>query len=207
MSRPSKRIAPPSLPRLPEIWPIKVVLPAPFGAIRACTSPRFTSSVTSSVATMPPKRLETFFSSSMLFPLEHAGDALGGEQHDREQHRADPQTRVLLIVGEYRGEPVDAVVGDQGLEPEQRRRAYHSAPEPPHAAQDHHHHERARLRPVQHVRVDVLAVAREQRAGEPAGGAGDDEAGELVAVHRKSDRLGALLVLADRLDHSPEARI
>src|SRR2546429_6668781 len=147
MSDPSKRIAPASLPRLPEICPIKVVLPAPFGPMRACTSPRFTSSVTSSVATMPPKRFETFFSSSMLLPREQAGDALGGEQHDRQQHDADPKTCVLLIVREYRGEPVDAVVGDQVLEPEQRGRADHSAPEPSRAAHDHHHHERARLCP------------------------------------------------------------
>src|SRR5437773_10889507 len=98
MSRPSKRIAPASLPRLPEIWPIKVVLPAPFGPMRACTSPRFTSSVTSSVATTPPKRLERFRSSSMLLPREQAGDALGGEQHDRKQHGADSKTCVLLVV-------------------------------------------------------------------------------------------------------------
>src|SRR6266705_3251999 len=98
MSRPSKWIAPASLPRLPEICPIKVVLPAPFGPIRACTSPRFTSSVTSSVATMPPKRLDTFFSSSMLFPREHAGDALGGEQHDRSQHASLAVGTVLLAI-------------------------------------------------------------------------------------------------------------
>ena len=40
-----------------------------------------------------------------------------------------------------------------------------------------------------------------------ASSAGDDEAGELVAVHRKTDRLGAFLVFADRLDHAPEARM
>src|SRR5947207_15608237 len=85
MSRPSKRIAPPSLPRLPEIWPMRVVLPAPFGPIRACTSPGFSSSVTSSVATTPPKRFETFLSSSMLLPREQARDALGSEEHDRKQ--------------------------------------------------------------------------------------------------------------------------
>src|SRR5437773_6515539 len=161
MSLPSKRIAPPSLPRLPEIWPIKVVLPAPFGPMRACTSPRFSSSVTSSVATRPPKRLETFLSSSMLLPREQAGDALGSEEHDRKQRGADPQTCVLLIVGEHRGEPVDAVVGDEVLEPQQRRRADHAAPEPSHAPQDHHHHDRARLRAVQHLWAHVLAVAGE----------------------------------------------
>src|SRR5712691_3064933 len=115
MSVPSKTIAPLSLPRLPEIWPIKVVLPAPFGPIRACTSPRFTSSVMSSVATTPPKRFETSFSSSMFLTREHARDARRSEQHDRQQHGADPQTGMLLIVVEYRCEPVDAVVGDQVL--------------------------------------------------------------------------------------------
>src|SRR5258705_3991034 len=207
MSRPSKRIAPPSLPRLPEIWPIRVVFPAPFGPIRACTSPGFTSSVTSSVATTPPKRFETFLSSSMLLPREHARDALGSEEHDRKQHGADSQTRVLLIVREYRGEPIDAVVGDQVLEPEQRRSADHSAPKPSHAAHDHHHHERARLGPLQHVRVPVLAVAREEGAGESAGGPGDHEADELVAVYRKTDRPRAFLGFADRPDHSPQARM
>src|SRR5712691_5269138 len=147
MSVPSKTIAPLSLPRLPEIWPIKVVLPAPFGPIRACTSPRFTSSVMPSVATMPPKRFDTFFSSSMLLPREHARDALRGEQHDRKEHGADPQTRVLLIIREYRGEPLHPVGADQVFQTEQRHRADHSAPEPPHPAQDHHHHERPRLRP------------------------------------------------------------
>src|SRR5882672_8928868 len=123
MSTSLKTVRPVSVGSTPEIWPISVVFPAPFGPIKACTSPGFTSSVTSSVATTPPKRFETFLSSSMLLPREHARDALGSEEHDRKQHGADPQTRVLLIVREYRGEPIDAVVGDQILEPEQRRSA------------------------------------------------------------------------------------
>src|SRR5439155_611453 len=60
-----KRMRPESVPRLPEIWLIRVVLPAPFGPMSACTSPRATCSVTSSVATTPPKRLDTPRSSSM----------------------------------------------------------------------------------------------------------------------------------------------
>src|SRR5258708_33805132 len=188
MSRPSKRIAPLSLPRLPEIWPIKVVLPAPFGPIRACTSPRFTSSVTSSVAITPPKRFETFFSSSMLLPREHARDALRREQHDREQHDAYSQARVLLIVREHRGEPLHPVVGDQVFQTEQPRRTDHPAPELPHPAEDHHHHERPRVRPVQHVRVDVLAMARQERSRKAGHGTGDDEARELVAAYQGTRR-------------------
>src|SRR6267142_1154209 len=207
MSAPSNRMAPPSLARSPAIWAIRVVFPAPLGPMSACTSPGFTSSVTSSVATTPPKRLDTFFSSSILLPREPSGDPLWREQHDREQHDTDAQARVLLIIRKRGREPFDAVVGDQVLEAEQRRGADHPAPQPPDAAQDHHHHERPRLRPVQHARVDVLAVTREQHAGEAAGGARDDEARELVAVYREPDRLGARLVLPDRLDHAPETRV
>jgi hypothetical protein len=49
-------------------------------------------------------------------------------------------------------------------------------------------------------------MAGEQRAGQAGGGAGDDEAGELVAEHRQADRGGARLVLADGDDDAAEAR-
>src|SRR5207247_9474671 len=96
--------------------------------MRACTSPRFSSSVTSSVAARPPKRLETFLSSSMLLRREQAGDALGSEEHDRKQRGTDPQTCVLLLVGEHRGERVDAVFDDLTYDSRQRRSASRSAP-------------------------------------------------------------------------------
>ena len=57
-------------------------------------------------------------------------------------------------------------VGRRALPPgsEQHRGAEHAAPEPADAAEDHHDHQRARLRPVQHVRADVaLLVARAAR--------------------------------------------
>src|SRR5258708_13204664 len=89
---------------------------------------------------MPPNRFETFFSSSMLPPREHARDALRREQHDRKEHGADPQTRVLLIIREQRGEPLHPVVGDQVFHTEHRRRPDHPAPDPPHPPQHPHHH-------------------------------------------------------------------
>src|SRR5256885_14119629 len=92
---------PVSVGRTPEICAISVVLPAPFGPMSACTSPRTTSSVTSSVATTPPKRLETPRSSSMAlsphFPLE-PGDALGREHHDGQEDDADGQARMVLVI-------------------------------------------------------------------------------------------------------------
>src|SRR5256885_16604647 len=105
MSRPSKKIAPASLPRLPEIWPISVVLPAPFGPIRACTSPRTTSSVTSSVATTPPKRFDTARSSSIAASREKPREPLRREHDDGEEHDAYRETAMVLVVRRERAEP------------------------------------------------------------------------------------------------------
>src|SRR5690242_14130063 len=124
MSTPSKKMRPPSMDSAPAIWPTRVVLPAPVGPTTACPSPFATSSVTSSVATPPPKRFATARSSSML--LEQAREALRRDQHDGEQHHADGEAGVVLVVGRQLGEPVDAVVRDQVLEAEQHRRADHA---------------------------------------------------------------------------------
>src|ERR1041385_3971024 len=124
----SKNISPASARSAPEIWPTRVVLPAPFGPISACTSPARTSSVTASVATTPPKCLLTLSRRSM-FPVQEAGDALRGEEHDDEEHDADAEAGVLLVVRRDRGQPVDAVVGDEVLEEQQHRRADHPAPQ------------------------------------------------------------------------------
>src|SRR5437762_12348100 len=108
MSAPLKRIRPISVASTPEIWPTSVVLPAPFGPMRACTSPRTTSSVTSSVATTPPKRLETPRSSSIasfLLFAKKAGDAFRGEHDDGQQHDAHRKPGVILRVRRERGDP------------------------------------------------------------------------------------------------------
>src|SRR6267378_8638223 len=168
MSRPSKRISPRSEGKLPEIWLMSVVLPAPLGPISAWTSPLLTSSVTSSVATTPTKRFDTRLSSSTASPRQQPGDAVRREQHDRQHHQADAEVGVLLVIRRHGGEPGERVVGDHMLETEEHERPDGAAPALADAAQDHHDHQRAGLHPVQHVRVDVLAVAREERPGEPA---------------------------------------
>src|SRR2546426_10650015 len=150
-------MSPESTPTLPEIWPIKVVLPAPFGPMSACTSRACTSSVTLSVATTPPKRFETPLSSSTAPPREKPGDALRREKNDGEHHQADPQVGVLLVVGRHLREPGNRVVRDEVLEHQEHRRADHAAPQVPDAAEDHHDHERARLHPVKNIGIDVLA--------------------------------------------------
>src|SRR6266436_1779908 len=122
MSRPSKRISPRSEGKLPEIWLMSVVLPAPLGPISAWTSPLFASSVTSSVATTPTKRFDTRLSSSTAPPRQQPGDAVRREQHDRQHHQADAEVGVLLVVGRHGSEPGDRVVGDHVLQTEEHER-------------------------------------------------------------------------------------
>src|SRR5688572_30041496 len=117
MSATPNRMRPASGARLPEICAMSVVLPAPFGPISACTSPRVTSNVTPSVATTPPKRfcrpsMRRSSSAILLCPaLEEARDALRREQHHREQEHADREQRMLLVVRVQGREPADLVVG------------------------------------------------------------------------------------------------
>src|SRR5256714_13256859 len=207
MSAPLKMMRPLSVASTPAIWPISVVLPAPFGPISACTSPRVTSKVTSSVATTPPKRLLTPRSSSMAAPSEEAGNTLGRQHDDRQQHDAHREAGMVLVVRRELREPDDAVVGDQMLEAEEHRGADDAAPEGADAAQDHHDHQRAGLDPVKQARADIARLVGDQRARQAADAAGDDEAEELVAIDRKADRFGARFVLANRRDHAAEARV
>src|SRR5260221_7699836 len=153
-----KTMRPMSVGSTPEIWPMSVVLPAPFGQISACTSPRSTSSVTSSVATTPPKRFETPRSSSMAASPEQSSNALRRDQDYGEQHRADSEPGVILVVRRQRREPADAVIGDQVLEAEQHRRAEQAAPELADDAEEHHDNQRARLDPVQQARADIVRL-------------------------------------------------
>src|SRR5205823_5304373 len=103
--------------------------PAPFGPMSACTSPRTTSSVTSSVATTPPKRFVTPRSSSMALCLKQSRNALGGQHHDGQEHDAYREPGMVLVVRRERREPTDAVIGDQVLEQQEHCRPDHPAPE------------------------------------------------------------------------------
>src|SRR3954468_20664531 len=135
MSAPLKTMRPESVASTPAICAMSVVLPAPFGPMSAWTSPCAISSVTSSVATSPPKRLVTPRSSSIFLP-EEPGDALGREHHDGQQHRAHREPGMVLVVGRRRRQPADAVIGDEVLEAEQDGRADQAAPQRADAAED-----------------------------------------------------------------------
>src|SRR5207244_12828839 len=136
MSCPSKRISPRSEGRLPEIWLMSVVVPPPLGPLSAWTSPLFTSSDTSSVATTPTKRFDTRLSSSTAPPRQQPGDAVRREQHARQHHQADAEVGVLLVVGRQRGEPRDRLVGDHMLDADEHEPPDGPAPELADAAHD-----------------------------------------------------------------------
>src|ERR1700716_3197730 len=129
MSRPSKRISPRSEGKVPEIWLMSVVLPAPLGPISAWTSPLSTSSDTSSVATTPTKRFDRRLSSSTAPPRQQPGDAVRREQHDRQHHQADAEGGVLRVVGRPGGEPGKRGAGDHVLETKEHERPDGAAPE------------------------------------------------------------------------------
>src|SRR2546422_383981 len=72
MRRPSNSILPPVGRSSPETRFSSVVLPAPFGPIRPCTSPSATEKLASSTARTPPNARETPPSRRLMRPLETA---------------------------------------------------------------------------------------------------------------------------------------
>src|SRR5512136_1627756 len=98
MRSPSSTMAPEWGGMSPEMRLRSVVLPAPFGPMRPCTSPTPTSSEAPSTAARPPKvRRTPCRLSSMGLPARpqpgahppgQGGDALGQEEDDEEQHGA-----------------------------------------------------------------------------------------------------------------------
>src|SRR6266566_6578683 len=83
----------------PINWLISVVLPAPFGPMTACNSPRATSSETLSVATMPPNRRTRFSTrsrgSATTQPPQQPKNAAVPEQHDQQQERPHDERPIL----------------------------------------------------------------------------------------------------------------
>src|SRR5262245_3291604 len=116
MSSPAKRMRPLSANSWPDNWAISVVLPAPFGPMTACNSPCGILMTTSSVATMPPKRLARLSTWSSASAMAHrrAGlaldpaaeldeqpiDAAAREQHDEQQQRPENDLPIFGDAGE-----------------------------------------------------------------------------------------------------------
>src|SRR5215813_1907847 len=199
ISCPSKRMHPASGAISPASWPIKVVLPAPFGPMMACSSQGSTSSVMSSEATTPPKRL-----------VRRSTRRSGSATAEPRQNGVDPAARIEHDQQDQRTQDDRPVLGDAGerlLQHQERDCADHRPRDRAHAAKHRHDDEVARARPMHDGGADEMGVVGEQHAGKPADDAGDDEADELVAQDREADRAHAPLVRAHALDHQAEARI
>src|SRR5260370_18743062 len=177
MSSPPKTMRPPSGRRLPASWPMKVVLPAPFGPMMACVSPLRTSRSMPSVARSAPKLFVSARTSSIGL-VEDAGEAAAEEDDAKDQCRAHQHLPVLDPV--LRLQPEQRL--DDFLAEEERKRADHRPRGGRHAAEDHHEHQVAGLLPGHEARRDVVGVIAVERAGEPAHGAGDDERSEAVRI-------------------------
>src|SRR5947208_7959488 len=94
MSSPANRMRPASGRRLPASWPMKVVLPAPFGPMMACVSPSRTSKSMPSVARSAPKLLVNWRTSSIGF-VENPREAAAEEDHGEDEQRAEDHLPVL----------------------------------------------------------------------------------------------------------------
>src|SRR5574343_1574033 len=119
---------------------MKVVLPAPLGPIRACTSPSAMSRSTACRASSAPKRRlswRTLSRASLMAGSAQGGDAAWREEHDAEQQQTEAQM------------PVQGEAGENFFQPEQDEGTQAPAVEIAGAANDHHHQQAARLRPLQ----------------------------------------------------------
>src|SRR5580692_4797959 len=198
-SWPAKRMVPAVGRNWPINWLISVVLPAPFGPMIACNSPRAISSERLSVATMPPNRRTRFSirsrGSATGKPPDQPHNAATTEQHDQKQQRPHDHSPVF---GDLRQKLLEHEI-DDGADDGAEQRS--------HAAEDDHHHEIAGAGPVHHGRADEIGVIRQQRTGQAAHRAGNDKASQLISRRWKTDRLHTLFVRAQALHHETEARI
>src|SRR5947207_5549363 len=169
-----------------------VDLPAPFGPITARVSPGSSARLTPSTATSAPKRrTRPRHSSSGIFP-DQAPDALGREQHERHEHRAEDERPE---VGDLR-----KLVLEEDEEHAAEDRSYERA-----GATDHHHDEHVpRGEPEEEFRRGVPGEAGVERAGESAEAVGENDGRNLVGARVVAERNGLGLVLADAVVHRAE---
>src|SRR4029079_7771421 len=133
MSCPAKRMVPLLGRNCPINCAISVVLPAPFGPIMACNSPRAISSERLSVARMPPNRRTRFSArskgSATGQPPDQSKNAAAPEQHDQEQQGAHDDGPIF---GDLRQEFLEHEI-DDGSQYRAEQRA--------HAAENDHYHQ------------------------------------------------------------------
>src|SRR5574343_266337 len=147
---------------------MKVVLPAPLGPIRACTSPASTLKFTPCSASTAAKRRDSLRTSSsgsaMAFPKQ-GSDAFGGEEYDGKQQQAEGDVPVF-------GEADQAFFEDK-----QDHRSDDTTIQVANTADDDHDQQGAGLCPLQEVGAGQPGQVGEQGTGQsrqrPAKGEAD----------------------------------
>src|SRR5688572_19975498 len=182
ISAPSRKIFPESGASIPVIRFISVVLPAPFGPIRAWRAPRGSSSPISCATTSEPKDLSRFLVESTY----SAQDSIRQEHHHRHQQQADPEVPVLRVQAR---ELVARHHVDDGAD--------QAAVEPAGAAEDQDHQDVRRAAKREGFQRDRGSGVREQRAGDAGHHRGDGVGLAQVRAARRADRRHAHRVLAD----------
>src|SRR6266850_714364 len=174
MSRPWRRTLPPLEGRSPERRLIRVLLPAPFGPITACSSPTLQETDTSRTAASPPKKRVSSY-------VSRIASGTGGFLVARSEARETAQS-----------------------ERHHRESADDRANQRTHAAQDHHHQHRSGQMPAEHVGIDHAELRRRQVTRHAGEHAGQHETGELVAESGEAERTHPALVDVNARYHLSE---
>src|ERR1700733_11960336 len=151
----------------PQIWVIRVDFPAPFGPIRAWSSPARTVSVTSSVASTAPKDFRRPVISRtgspsgvegglviIILPKQPARHTLAAEQRNHGQN------------GTHHNHPVFGPARQHLLQRKIDRSADNRPQQRSKSAENADGHELAGLGTGGHVRRDEAGIVRPQNAGE-----------------------------------------
>src|SRR3954469_11943259 len=93
-SSPANVMRPLSGRKSPASWPMKVVLPAPFGPMTACVSPSRTSKSMPSVARRAPKVFTSWRASSIGL-VENPGESAAKEDDREYEQRSEDHLPVL----------------------------------------------------------------------------------------------------------------
>ena len=216
MSRPSKRMRPASGAISPASWPISVVLPAPLGPMMACSSPvrhaKRNRIRGDDAAEALGQRLD-LAAADQPRRAPASSPSMPPRANSTTSRNSGPSTicqysAMRSAASPNRGDATTRISTGSASSSDSSATAPISGPNvDAHAAEHDHDDEIARARPVHRCRTDESGVIGEQRAGEPADRAGDDERGETIAKGRKADRPHAAVVRAGALDHHAEPRI
>src|SRR5688572_23337271 len=146
--------------RAPVSMLTKVVLPAPFGPMRAWRAPGSSRKSMLSATVRAPNALQRLFVSSEY--IEDAEDAAAGEEHHDDEEHADAEVPVLRVL-----------LGEIVLRDEVHHRPDEGAVEAADAAEDQHHQQVARGLEPEHVQAHELVHLRKERAGHAGHGGRD----------------------------------